>query len=283
MNTPEKHYIIDIIRHNFFSGVTSCHYSSFPSRRPTAAMRGTADTPPASHDLVTRKAAFTLIELLVVIAIIAILASMLLPALNQARMRARASRCIGNLKQLGTAVQLYADGNNGLAPQSSDSKKYWGQILVDAGYLPIPTRGGQSVLSCPAIMNSGATESQYGAFYSYISTYGMSSGMMNNGTKEVMEGWRIAPWNPWSSIEGYWNLKRIRSASALPILLDSVNGSGNSQYYIVKIYEKLSGGACVYLVHNRLGNTLFADGHVAGINRSEFESKYSALPATLTE
>ncbi len=203
------------------------------------------------------KRRFTLIELLVVIAIIAILAAMLLPALQQARDRAQSTSCLGNQKQLGVLASQYMDDHDGFWPADKTHQRSWvwgmwagkyvggGQGVPKAdlytAFRAWATKADYKTLQCPSIpVNPGETYIQaYGSQYNYntaTSLLGMVGFYMRSATFD----------------KGY----KSTSTAASNLASESVSPSKRVIFVDSAYVDTASGGK----VHQRSGLYVYKDG-----------------------
>ena len=205
---------------------------------------------------------FTLIKLLIVIAIIAILASMLLPALNKARDRARTASCNSNLKQCGNIFALYADDYDGYLPGAilllDGVATYWQTALGELNYLPKFSKEKRTVAGCPSA-----------PLYDNRSSYGIPARSATTENVVVI-----------GETEGlvFKTLRLQRLDSRELAAADSQRGqvtvTQNQYFYLGDGRGQLAGasGRAVSLRHNgeTTANILFGDLHVAGVMRGWF-------------
>lgn len=250
---------------------------------------------------VRRRSAFTLVELLIVIAILAVLISLLLPALTKARRHADTVACTANLRSIGQGFALYFNDFNGYIPPVSyrgltgpfpsgyvaPMTHSWYTIFVDRKYLTSPNQVGSeavgpTVLQCPSAVNSYADGFVFGSFRGLL-YYGTAIGygrQTSPDTGKIVYNFYGAngspvstnfpmPRIPQDSSTAYpgkydvlWRVSKVRKSSDLWLIADGyLWHSRNSRVWGAYPRHDKSGMTC---------NFLYLDGHVDSIDTSKW-------------
>ena len=221
------------------------------------------------------KKRFTLIELLVVIAIIAILAAILMPALQQARERAMSTNCISNLKQMSHAGQMYMQQNKDFWPCARFDNYTYMHALVNANLAPEAALGtaGGTFASCPStdVQDlSGKPPQVYGTQYAHngnfvvAPSFGMFYRDDDRARTATLDGTEIAGHAP-------------VAASQRVMLIDSISSRSGKyvQDALCYIFNNSSNPpAAPYFIHGARANLASFGGNVVSVTVDEHWYNY---------
>ena len=234
------------------------------------------------------RAPFTLIELLVVIAIIAILASMVMPALSKAREAAKSSSCINNLKENAAGLLMYSHDSKGWVCFYTEKTRYkgptgnvqmisWADSLCWGGYAAY----NSPTFRCPAMMLPSHGRMQkdgtWGSYHVYIYG-GQTQACVPEGTSAKSDCWltkRLVSSTPGNSYRAAL-ITRSSNPTGTFLISDGstlVEGRGAPFYSL-----NVNGERCMTTIHGGGIQMNFADGRAARVMPEEFFNLMKANP-----